>query len=45
MTLLDPKTGVKTSRRASLRGVDPDKDITVLTVDGYEPAALRAGKE
>ena len=41
VTLLDPKTGVKTSRRASLRGVDPDKDIAVLTVDGYEPAALR----
>ncbi|KAH8082099.1 serine-type endopeptidase [Aureococcus anophagefferens] len=35
VTLLDPKTGVKTSRRASLRGVDPDKDIAVLT------AALR----
>ena len=37
VTLLDPKTGVKTSKRASLRGVDPDKDIAVLTVDGFDP--------
>ena len=32
VTLVDAKSGAKVSRRAMLRGVDPDKDVAVLTV-------------
>lgn len=32
VTILDAMTGTKIVRRASLRGVDPDKDVAVLTV-------------
>ena len=33
--------GTKLSRKAQLRGVDPDKDIAVLTVDDIPKSALR----
>ena len=32
MTLVDAKNGNKVARRAQLRGIDPDKDVAVLTV-------------
>ncbi|KAJ1449386.1 trypsin-like cysteine/serine peptidase domain-containing protein [Pelagophyceae sp. CCMP2097] len=41
VTLVDAETGAKTSWRAKLRGVDPDKDIAVLTIDGLREASLR----
>ncbi|KAJ8603159.1 hypothetical protein CTAYLR_004594 [Chrysophaeum taylorii] len=44
VTLVDATSGGKIVRTAALRGVDPDKDIAVLTVDGegqIDPTALR----
>lgn len=37
VTLVDAKTGAKIVRRAALRGVDPDKDVAVLTVPTGKP--------